>query len=69
MPTTRQSRVAGTFATVKRIWRELQYAQRRSMELKTGVPVLKPHERPRVRGSVEELEMLFAYEESRPSGR
>jgi hypothetical protein len=68
MPSLKPSRVARTFATVKRIWRELDYAQRRSMEIRTGVPVLKPHERPRLRGSVEELELLFAYEDPRPSG-
>jgi hypothetical protein len=50
MPTMNPSRVARTFATVKRIWRELDYAQRRSMEIRTGVPVRGPRQRPRPSG-------------------
>lgn len=49
-------------ASVKRIWDELDYAQRRSFELRTGVPVLPVDRRPRLRGTVEELEALYAFE-------
>ena len=34
--------------SAKRIWDELDYAQRRSFELKTGVPVVKPGQRRRL---------------------
>jgi len=50
--------------SVKRIWDELDYAQRRSFELKTGVPVVKPGQRRRRRGTVDELDALDAFEAS-----
>jgi hypothetical protein len=43
-------------SSAKRIWNELDYAQRRSFELKTGVPLVKPEQRERPRGSIAELE-------------
>ncbi len=48
-------------ASVKRIWDEMDYAQRRSFELKTGVPVVKRQPRRRLTGSVEELEALYGF--------
>jgi hypothetical protein len=48
-------------ASAKRLWNELDYAQRRSFELKTGVPVVKRQPR-RLTGSVEELEALYGFE-------
>jgi BMFP domain-containing protein YqiC len=32
-------------SSAKRIWNELDYAQRRSFELKTGVPLVKREQR------------------------
>jgi hypothetical protein len=40
--------------SAKRIWDELDYAQRRSFELKTGVPVVKPGQRRRPADTVDE---------------
>jgi BMFP domain-containing protein YqiC len=48
-------------SSAKRIWNELDYAQRRSFELKTGVPVVKADRRQRLTGSVEELEALYGF--------
>ena len=48
-------------SSAKRIWDEMDYAQRRSFELKTGVPVLKSAQRRRLTGSVEELEALYGF--------
>lgn len=55
---------------VRKLWNQLKYANRRSFEIRTGVPVLRPEERPRLRGSVsvEELEALFAWDEPRLRG-
>jgi hypothetical protein len=49
-------------ASARRIWDDFDYLQRRSFELKTGVPVVKGGRRPRFRGTVEELEALYAAE-------
>jgi hypothetical protein len=42
----------------KRIWAELDYAQRRSMELRTGVPVGASDRRGRARRDFDELGRL-----------
>jgi hypothetical protein len=52
--------MTNVISSAKRIWNELDYAQRRSFELRTGVPLVKPEERRRLRGSAEELEELYA---------
>lgn len=43
----------------RHVWSELQYAQRRSFEVQTGVP-LRPAKRPRISRTIDELERLFA---------
>jgi hypothetical protein len=65
MATMTRSRAARKFDAVRAVWRELSYARHRTFELKTGIAVLRPDERPRLRGTVEELENLFAWDESR----
>jgi hypothetical protein len=45
MKTTNQSRSRRTFAAVREMLGELDYANRRSLELRTGVPFLKPEQR------------------------
>jgi len=42
----------------KRIWAELDYAQRRSMELRTGVPMGSRERRARIGGDFDELSRL-----------
>ena len=44
----------------KRIWAELDYAQRRSMELRTGVPMGATTRRARIGGDFDELSRLRA---------
>jgi hypothetical protein len=48
--------MTNVISSAKRIWNELDYAQRRSFELRTGVSLVKPEERERPRGSIAELE-------------
>ena len=52
--------------TVKRLksaWTEMDYAQRRLFEIRTGLPVTGPEKRTGPATSVEELEALYAREE------
>lgn len=46
-------------ATALRIWRELDYAQRRLFELQTGVSASRQEHSPRGAGSIEQLEALY----------
>lgn len=46
MRKSRTSRIGRTVRRMKQIWAERDYAQRRSMEIRTGVPMLKPSPRP-----------------------
>jgi hypothetical protein len=48
-----------TIRRVKRICAELDYANRRMLEIRTGIPFTEPHERVRPASSVEELEALY----------
>ena len=59
MGTTSGSRARRTIGRMKRLWQELDYAQRRVLEINTGVPLTTPDER---RGSllrVRQLEFLY----------
>jgi hypothetical protein len=59
------SRIAGFFARISEIWAELSYAQRRSFEIQTGVPVGARRKAPRSRArTVAELERLWAIEDN-----
>ena len=49
-----------TISRVKRIAAELDYAQRRLLEIRTGVPFTRPEERRARRPTVQELEQMFA---------
>jgi hypothetical protein len=42
--------MTSTIASVKRIWRDVDYLQRRSFELKTGVPMVRRTRDPRFVG-------------------
>jgi hypothetical protein len=44
---------------LRRVWSELDYAQRRAFEIRTGIP-LGPEKRPRISRTIDELERLFA---------
>jgi hypothetical protein len=49
----------GIWQKIKRVWAELDYAQQRLFEIRTGIPVTG---RTRSLSSVEELEALYALE-------
>jgi hypothetical protein len=59
MTTATASKTKRAFRRLKRLWAELDYAQRRTFEIQTGVPV-GGGERPRISRSVDELERLYA---------
>ncbi len=55
----RKTRTRRAVKRVKQIWSEIDYAQRRAFELRTGIPVIEPR-RARIARSVEDLERLYA---------
>lgn len=59
MSTTTGWRETQIITRLKELWAELDYAQRRLLEVRTGVPMLPP-ERPRSAASIEDLEALYA---------
>lgn len=60
MKTMTESRTSHTIGRVKQIWSELDYAQRRLFEIRTGVPSTAPGKRPTDQARVDELERLYA---------
>lgn len=59
MATATQSRIRQAVTEVKRVWAELDYAQRRLFEIRTGVPVINRDQRVRTARTVEELDSLY----------
>ncbi len=59
MNRTTTHRVARTIAHLKDLWRELDYAQRRSLELRTGLSFEKPVSDRILRAEIEQLEALY----------
>jgi hypothetical protein len=53
------SRVSQIISRIGQVWAELDYAQRRLFEIRTGIPA-RDGDRPRISRSVEELERLYA---------
>jgi len=53
------SRIKRTARRLQRIWSELDYAQRRSFEMRTGVPA-GARRRATISRTVDELERLYA---------
>ncbi|HZO78559.1 MAG TPA: hypothetical protein VFB39_10990 [Solirubrobacteraceae bacterium] len=56
MSTTPKRNVSRSITRIKEVWRELDYAQRRSLELRTGLSFDKPVRDAR---SIQELESLY----------
>jgi hypothetical protein len=54
-----ESRARRAIGRVKRLWNELDYAQRRVLEIKTGVPFSTPEERSRSILRVRQLDYLY----------
>jgi hypothetical protein len=59
MRTASASRTGRTIQRAKELWSELDYAQRRMLEIRTGVPFITPEERRRSRLRVNQLEHLY----------
>ena len=53
------ARISRKIARLKRLWADLDYAQRRLLEIQTGVPFTTPEERRRSILRVRQLEYLF----------
>jgi hypothetical protein len=64
MRMTTASRATQTIGRVKELWEEFDYAQRRMLEIRMGVPMLRS-ERPKTAASIDELEALYEYEDPR----
>lgn len=58
MTTLTTTRVRTAIARMRDTWSELEYAQQRAFELRTGVPVID--RRPVIARTPEELESLYA---------
>jgi hypothetical protein len=69
MSTSISSRLRRISSRVTKTWAELDYAQRRLLEIHTGIPNLAPRKRPGVSPTVGELEALYALEEQPTTGR
>lgn len=54
------SRVSRAIDDVKRVWRELDYAERRMLELRTGIPFTEETKRAEAIRQVDELEAAYA---------
>ena len=59
MGTATESRANRLARRIKRVWSELDYAQRRVLENQTGVPFVTPEERSASRARVAQLEYLY----------
>jgi hypothetical protein len=57
------SRASHTIRRIKQTWSELDHAQRRLFEVRTGIPVTPEGERAQARAESRELELLFAREQ------
>ena len=64
MSTSILSRLRRIFSRVARTWAELDHAQGRLLEIRTGIPNLTPAKRRRISRRVGELEALYALEET-----
>jgi hypothetical protein len=67
MNTSTTSRTRRTFGRAKKLWAEMDYAQRRLLEIRTGVPLSTPEETKarHDQAEVAELERLYALDASR----
>lgn len=59
MGTTTESRTRRAIRRAKQLWKELDYAQRRVLEINTGVQLSTPEERRRSPLRVRQLEFLY----------
>jgi hypothetical protein len=59
------STVARAIVQAKRVWEELDYAQRRLLEIRTGIPFGEDDKRARRRAEIDELEALYAGDDGR----
>ncbi|MBV8989396.1 MAG: hypothetical protein JO372_12630 [Solirubrobacterales bacterium] len=62
MTSTTDSATTRAIRWCKEFWAEFDYAQRRALEIRLGVPLGARGESLRERALIEELEALYAYE-------
>jgi hypothetical protein len=56
------SRASHTIRRIKHSWAEMDYAQRRLFEIRTGIPMTPEGTRAQARAESHELEVAFAHE-------
>jgi hypothetical protein len=61
----RSTHAGRAISRIREIWAELDDAQRRMLEIRTGIPDLRRRSRPRIAESVDELNALYSYEDPR----
>lgn len=59
MSTTKTSRLGQIVSDISRVWEEMDYAQRRLLEIRTGVELTRREPAPI---NIDELERLYAYQ-------
>ena len=59
MSTPVKRNVPRSITRIRKVWRELDYAQRRSLELRTGLSFDKPSSDPAQREEIDQLEALY----------
>jgi hypothetical protein len=69
MKTVTESRLSRTINRLKQIWSELDYAQQRLFEIRTGIPASALEKRAKARAQIDELERVYRYREPRFSER
>ena len=62
---TSASRAGRAITSVRRMWAELDYAQRRLLEIRTGIPFGTERMHTRKRAEIDELEALYAADDGR----
>ena len=65
MTSATRSRATRAIQILKETWDEVDYANRRLLELRVGIPA-RPHSSPKLSTTVSELEALFGQEGPRP---
>ena len=64
MATATKTGLGQTIKRVKRAWAEMDYAQRRLFEIRTGIPASGRDEAARPATTVDELETLYELDET-----
>ncbi|MDQ6836541.1 MAG: hypothetical protein M3016_10185 [Actinomycetota bacterium] len=55
-----QAQTTNFLGAVRQIWDEMEYSQRRLVEMRTGIRQTEPHRHRRARHEIDRLEALYA---------